>query len=388
MMSNYLVHSWEKIFGKPPIGWSYKSISSLLAERNEFHSNDGVYPLFSLTIENGITPKTDRYNREFLLSDAESNQYKIVRPNDIAYNPMNLRFGALAVSKYQFSVMVSPYYNILEVDRLKADARFLSNLLLSDRLMYLYEKIASGSLNEKKRVHFSDFRNLLIPLPPLLEQHKISEMLGVWDESIDLLEKLIGKTRSRKQGLMQQLLTGKKRFKEFEGSEWKTVRLRDISTINYGKSPKNIFCDDGEFPVYGTGGITGYTSTHIYNGESVIIGRKGTIDKVRYITGKFWAIDTTYYLECKEIAKVKWVYYFLSSANLAELNEASGVPSLNRDTLYAIKFKIPSLPEQEKIAAVLSAADEEISTLEKQLAAYKQQKLGLMQQLLTGRIRI
>jgi type I restriction enzyme, S subunit len=248
-----------------------------------------------------------------------------------------------------------------------------------------YGDAASGLIPGIAREHILE-TSLLIP--PFSEQCRIAEILGAWDEAIDLLEKLVASNRSRKQGLMQQLLTGKKRFKEFEGSEWETVRLKDISIINYGKSPKNIFCDDGKFPVYGTGGITGYTSTHIYNGESVIIGRKGTIDKVRYVTGRFWAIDTTYYLECKETAKAKWVYYFLSLANLAELNEASGVPSLNRDTLYAIKFNLPPLPEQEKIAAVLSTADEEIATLEKQLAAYKRQKIGLMQQLLTGHIRI
>lgn len=272
---------------------------------------------------------------------------------------------------------------LMAVRAIKIDRTFTFYIIQSREAKY--GDTASGLIPGIAREHILE-TSLLIP--PLLEQCRIAEVLGVWDESIDLLEKLIGRVRSRKQGLMQQLLTGKKRFKEFEGSEWRTVKLRDISTINYGKSPKNIFSDDGEFPVYGTGGITGYTSTCIYNGESIIIGRKGTIDKVRYVTGRFWAIDTTYYLECKEIANVKWVYYFLNSANLAELNEASGVPSLNRDTLYAIKFKIPSLPEQEKIAAVLSAADDEILTLEKQLAAYKRQKLGLMQQLLTGRIRI
>jgi restriction endonuclease S subunit len=74
----------------------------------------------------------------------------------------------------------------------------------------------------------SSLLKLEIILPPLLEQCKIAEVLGVWDESIDLLERLIGRVRSRKQGLMQQLLTGKKRFKEFEGSEWEMIKVGDI----------------------------------------------------------------------------------------------------------------------------------------------------------------
>jgi type I restriction enzyme, S subunit len=266
--------------------------------------------------------------------------------------------------------------------------KWLSYLIASDDYRVKISSHATGTSMSMKNISKVDFLNIEIVIPPLPEQCKIAEILGAWDDAIALLEKLIAAKRKLKQGLMQQLLTGKKRFKEFEGSEWETVRLKDITTINYGKSPKNIFSRDGQFPVYGTGGITGYTSTHIYDGESVIIGRKGTIDKVRYVSGKFWAIDTTYYLEFRQIVKAKWIYYFLSFTKLELLNEASGVPSLNRDTLYSIKINLPSLPEQEKIAAVLSATDTEISNLEKQLAAYKQQKRGLMQQLLTGKTRV
>ena len=91
--------------------------------------------------------------------------------------------------------------------------------------------------------------NMEILAAPTNEQCKIAEVLGVWDESIDLLERLIGKTRSRKQGLMQQLLTGKKRFKEFEGSEWRIVNLSDLcSLITKGTTPSSIgfeFCNEG-----------------------------------------------------------------------------------------------------------------------------------------------
>ncbi|MGB3240434.1 MAG: restriction endonuclease subunit S, partial [Geitlerinemataceae cyanobacterium] len=207
--------------------------------------------------------------------------------------------------------------------------RWLSYLLNSTTYRIKIQNIASGSSTSMIKITKSSLLKLEIVLPSLPEQCKIAEIRGAWDDAISTLEKLITAKRKLKQGLMQQLLTGKKRFKEFEGSEWETVRLRDITTINYGKSPKTIFSVDGQFPVYGTGGITGYTSTHIYDGESVIIGRKGTIDKVRYVSGKFWAIDTTYYLDCRQMVKAKWIYYFLSFTKLELLNEASGVPSLN-----------------------------------------------------------
>jgi type I restriction enzyme, S subunit len=89
-----------------------------------------------------------------------------------------------------------------------------------------FERMAVGSTI--KTIGLPYFKKLEITYPPLLEQCRIAEVLGVWDESIDLLERLIGRVRSRKQGLMQQLLTGKKRFKEFEGSEWKRYHFKDV----------------------------------------------------------------------------------------------------------------------------------------------------------------
>src|SRR5690606_9009013 len=95
---------------KIPKDWKIVSVEDVFVERNEKSSNQAKYPLFSLTIENGLTEKTDRYERSFLLKDQENNQYKIVYPNDILFNPMNLRFGAIAKSKINFEVLVSAYY--------------------------------------------------------------------------------------------------------------------------------------------------------------------------------------------------------------------------------------------------------------------------------------
>ena len=104
---------------------------------------------------------------------------------------------------------------------------------------YLLELASPGGAGRNKTLGQTEFLKLEILLPPISEQCRIAEVLGVWDESIDLLEKLVGKTRSRKQGLMQQLLTGKKRFKEFEGSEWKEYQLSEIANITMGTSPKS-----------------------------------------------------------------------------------------------------------------------------------------------------
>ena len=112
---------------------------------------------------------------------------------------------------------------LMAIRATKLDRTFAFYIIKSKEAKY--GDTASGLIPGIAREHILE-TSLLIP--PLLEQCKIAEVLGVWDESIDLLEKLIGKTRSRKQGLMQQLLTGNKRFKEFEGSEWKKVEFGQV----------------------------------------------------------------------------------------------------------------------------------------------------------------
>lgn len=164
---------------------------------------------------------------------------------------------------------------------------------------------------------------------------------------------------------------------------WSVKSIGELVTLQYGKSPKDIFSEDGEYPVIGTGGVTGSTSAYLHEGGTTVIGRKGTINKPSYVDGRFWAIDTTYFGDNYRDADPKWFYYSLNSFDLAKYNEASGVPSLNRDTLNAIQLLKPPLPEQQKIATILSSADEVIEKTRAQIDKLKDLKTGMMQELLT-----
>jgi type I restriction enzyme, S subunit len=164
---------------------------------------------------------------------------------------------------------------------------------------------------------------------------------------------------------------------------WHIKNIRDLATLNYGKSPKDVMAEDGSHPVIGTGGITGYASSYLYDGCTTVIGRKGTINKPSYVRGKFWPIDTTYYGTDYKGADPKWFYYTLSLLDLSKYNEASGVPSLSRDTLYAIPLLVPPLPEQKKIATILSCIDDVIEKTRACTDKLKELKTGMMQTLLT-----
>jgi type I restriction enzyme S subunit len=166
---------------------------------------------------------------------------------------------------------------------------------------------------------------------------------------------------------------------------WSSTTLSDLVVLQYGKSPKGVMLDGGKYPIIGTGGVTGYASDYLHDGHTTVIGRKGTINRPSFILNKFWAIDTTYIATDYKEADPKWFYYGLNNIDLTKYNEASGVPSLNRDTLYAIPFKRPPLPEQQKIAAILSSVDEVIEKTQAQINKLKDLKTGMMQELLSPR---
>ncbi len=94
---------------------------------------------------------------------------------------------------------------------------------------------------------------------------------------------------------------------------WSVKGIADLVTLQYGKSPREIFNENGPYPVIGTGGVTGATSSYLHEGGTTVIGRKGTINKPSYIKGRFWAIDTTYYGENYQDVDPKWFYYNISS---------------------------------------------------------------------------
>lgn len=160
--------------------------------------------------------------------------------------------------------------------------------------------------------------------------------------------------------------------------------LRVLSSIEYGASPKEIRVQDyTPIEIYGTGGKVGYAAASLFNGPLVIVARKGTLDKPIYVEGACWVIDTAFAVLPKNDVNAKWLYYQLSNCDLKKLNESTGVPSISRDYLYRLSFEKQSLPEQRKIARILSTVDAIIEKTEAAIAKYKAIRQGMMHDLFT-----
>jgi type I restriction enzyme S subunit len=254
--------------------------------------------------------------------------------------------------------------------------KYLLFALQASHFVRQYTSVMSQST--RFQVPISAQRKLSLVIPLYNEQTTIATALSDTDSWITSLEQLIAKKLLLKQGAMQELLKPK------EG--WEVKKLGDLLQFGSGRDYKHL--SQGSIPVYGTGGIMTMVDDYLYEGESVGIGRKGTIDKPVFLKNKFWTVDTLFYTHSFINTIPKFIYYQFLQIPWKEYNEASGVPSLNKKTLEQIEITIPNLPEQTQIAKILSDMDAELTALEHKLEKAKKIKMGMMQELLTGRIRL
>ena len=152
---------------------------------------------------------------------------------------------------------------------------------------------------------------------------------------------------------------------------WKRVRLGDILQVCHGKCQHAIESKTGKYPILATSGEIGRTALYLYDKPSVLIGRKGTIDKPQYIDSPFWTIDTLFYTKIAEDYNPKFLYYLCLTIDWASMNEASGVPSLSANRIESLEVTIPGVDEQDKIAHTLSSIDTHIATLQSLITKYE-----------------
>ena len=196
----------QKIFRK---SGNKHRISDYLSIRNEKCIPDDTIPLYSLTIEDGVTPKSGRYDRVALVKDIDEKEYKVVYPGDIVFNPANLRWGAIARSNETNKVAVSPIYEVLSLDNSKIDSDYLTFLLTSKDKIQYYSTKTEGTLVERMAVKVDMFLNFEIEIEEDCEtQKKSAEVLLALKKEIALLKKQLEQYKLQKQGLMQKLLTG------------------------------------------------------------------------------------------------------------------------------------------------------------------------------------
>lgn len=280
-----------------------------------------------------------------------------------------------------FLIRIAPDFDCLAPD-------FLSFFLQSSTY-WSWVKVSSMRSGQPG-INGREYASLLVPVPPTkAEQEAIASALSDADALIDSLSQLLAKKRQIKQGAMQELLTGKRRLLGFSG-EWEVKRLGDLCSMKSGYGITSEHIDEfSVFPCYGGNGLRGYTQRYTHDGNYVLVGRQGALcGNVVSVDGKFFASEHAIVVTPFKESDIRWLSRILARMNLNQYSESSAQPGLSVAKLLELECPVPSVQEQTAIATILSDMDAEIAALENKLAKARQLKQGMMQELLTGRIRL
>jgi type I restriction enzyme S subunit len=312
--------------------------------------------------------------------------------------------GALATDLENGIGFGSTEFHVLRA-KPAVEPEFLYYLTLSHPFRGRGKLNMQGSAGQK-RVPTDFLRSYHFLCPPHAEQRKIADILGTWDEAIALTEQLIGAKQRRKKALMQQLLTGKRRFKEFEGQPWQRVRIGDLARFINGRAFKPSDWEESGLPIIRIQNLNGSPEFNYYNGavddryyieDGDLLfswsGSRGTSFGPHIWHGDRGILNQHIFrVENKDLINRAFLFFALSLITVLieqRAHGSAGIVHITKSELEKIRLEMPiSVAEQQRIAEVLSACEDEIKLLARKLDALRRQKKGLMQQLLTGRVRV
>lgn len=353
--------------------WERKSIGDLINEVKEYTSSFENYPLYSFTIESGVTPKTERYERNFLVKK-DGDLFKVVHPNNFVMNPMNLRFGAINYSKQTIDVSVSGYYDIFEIDNSNYND-FWNAYFKAPQTINTYNSIATGSLVEKKRVHFSQLKSLKFYLPSNDEKEKINSFIKLLDDRISVQIKIIDDYNSLKMGIYNCM------FKE----NYADYKLKQLAYIVKGDQINNdqLLSNGSYYMMNGGASPSGYLDSYNVSENTISISEGGnSCGYVQFNSSPFWSGGHCYTIQNVNSALIenKYLYHYLKykEKEIMNLRIGTGLPNIQKKDLENFTILVPSLLIQRKNLALFEMLDEKTSILNEELANLQKQKKYLL----------
>ena len=285
----------------------------------------GIYPYYGAQ---GIIDHLDDY-----LLDGE---YLLVAEDGANLETRNQPIANIAKGK----IWVNNHAHVLGSNG-KCSLNLLGFILNNMNISPYVTGCAQPKLNQE------NLRNIEIELPSHIDS--IASILSSLDRKIELNNKINADLEEMAQAIFKNWFVDFEPFKDgnFVDSElgmipegWKVGTLEDLITIKYGKDHKKL--EDGTFPVYGSGGLMRFVNSWLYNGESVLIPRKGTLDNIMYVCEKFWTVDTMFFSVPKMDYVMKYVYNYIKRFDFSKMNEGTSVPSNTAARLNKMQILIPT----------------------------------------------
>lgn len=391
--------------------WEQYRLDELLIERSILCTQSEKYPLVSFTVERGVTPKTERYNREALVvGNKASKKYKLTLMDDIVYNPANLKFGAIARNKYGKAVF-SPIYVTLEVksDRIISD--FLEYILTSKSFINKALRYQQGTVYERQSVNVESFLLQTINIPTVNEQIAISNLLYKYDKIISIYKHKLVVLNLKKKALLQKLFPKQGatcptlRFPGYT-DDWEQRKLSDISTkvttknvdVHYTETLTNSAeqgiisqVDFFDKEISNKDNINGYyiveNNDFIYNPRISTLAPVGPINRNKLNrTGIMSPLYTVFRASTVDLDFLDW--YFQSSHwhRYMKLNGDSGARAdriaIKDSTFFDMLIKTPvNIKEQVLIGETLEKFNQYITLHQRKLEHLQLQKKSLLQQM-------
>lgn len=277
---------------------------------------------------------------------------------------------------------------------------FRAYLLKNQRVFINLKKLATGS--KVYGVSKGNVAELELVIPPIPEQQKIARILCTWDKTIEKTELLIAQKQQLKKGLMQQLLTGKVRFKEFK-DKWKKVNLRDVAVFENGKAHENCIVDDGRYTVVTSKFISTNGIEYRSSDQNLSPLRKGDITMVmsdvpngKALAKCFLIHEDDRYTLNQRICSIRpdrintefLLYQLNRNKYFMQFDNGVAQTNLRKDEVLDCPIDLPTDSEQKRISKLIGAVNTELDELNKMLINLESQKKGLMQKLLTGEVRV
>lgn len=376
MLTRKMKDSGIEWIGEIPEDWNARRIKNILSERNL--KNDPVITnvVLSLLKDRGVIPYSEKGNIGNKAKE-DITKYKVAYPEDIIMNSMNVIIGSVNISRY--TGVVSPVYYVLYVrNENEHDIDYINMLFQTKQFQESLKGIGNGILEHRMRIPINKLNDVILPFPSKKEQIKIVEILKrktrKLDNIINETQQSIQELKKYKQSLITEAVTkGLDPNMEMKdsGIEWigaipSRWGLNQIKTVAKVMNGKEIETDGGHIPVFGSGGVFKYTNTKLYDKESVLFGRKGTIGKPLIVNQPFWTVDTMFYTHIFENrAFPKWLYYILISLPWDVYSTQTAIPSIVGSEIESIRIPVPSIEEQRQIVSYL---DEQISRIDKLIA--------------------
>ena len=347
-------------------------------------------------------------DNEFQYVRIKKNEYQnIVQKGDILFLMSSETLediGKTALYNSNTKVFLNSFCKGFNVKQEKINSYYLNWLLQSNGYRTYFSIVGRGFTRINIKQDYVN--NLLTILPPQPEQIKIANYLdkktAQIDNAISLKEQMIERLKERRQIIINEAVTkglDKTVTMKDSGVEWideipegwEVKKLKYILKINNGQDYKHIVADDG-YPVIGSGGEFAKASEYLYDGEVLLLGRKGTINKPLYFIGKFWTVDTMFYAVVKNEYITKFMYYSSLSIPFNYYSTSTALPSMTQFNLNNHQVSIPSKQEQQEIIDFIenqiSKIDNVIDLQQKQIDKLKEYKTSLIEAIVTGKVRV